>query len=75
MVSNDIEIQGFSALQRELADRIWSLDTQGQVEEFVGTLPKSLRREAWVVMQMIIAAELDTYMEVSDEVHSYLSSR
>ena len=74
-MSNDIEIQGFSALQRELADRIWSLDTQGQVEEFVGTLPKSLRREAWVVMQMIIAAELDTYMEVSDEVHSYLSSR
>ena len=74
-MSNDIEIQGFSALQRELADRIWSLDTQGQVEEFVGTLPKSLRREAWVVQQMIIAAELDTYMEVSDEVHSYLSSR
>jgi hypothetical protein len=74
-VSNDIEIQGFSALQRELADRIWSLDTQGQVEEFVGTLPRSLRREAWVVMQMIIAAELDTYMEVTDEVHSYLSSR
>ena len=74
-MSNDIEIQGFSALQRELADRIWSLDTQGQVEEFVGTLPKSLKREAWVVMQMIIAAELDTYMEVTDEVHSYLSSR
>ena len=74
-MSNDIEIQGFSALQRELADRIWSLDTQHQVEQFVGTLPKSLRREAWVVMQMIIAAELDTYMEVTDEVHSYLSSR
>ena len=74
-MSNDIEIQGFSALQRELADRIWSLDTQGQVEEFVGQLPKSLQREAWVVMQMIIAGELDTYMEVSDEVHSYLSSR
>ena len=74
-MSNDIEIQGFSALQRELADRIWSLDTQDQIAEFVGTLPKNLKREAWVVMQMIIAAELDTYMEVSDEVHSYLSSR
>ena len=74
-MSNDIEIQGFSALQRELADRIWSMDTQDQIAEFVGTLPKNLKREAWVVMQMIIAAELDTYMEVSDEVHSYLSSR
>ena len=74
-MSNDIEIQGFSALQRDLADRIWSMDTQDQIAEFVGTLPKNLKREAWVVMQMIIAAELDTYMEVSDEVHSYLSSR
>ena len=74
-MSNDIEIQGFTALQRDLADRIWSMDTQDQIAEFVGTLPRSLKREAWVVMQMIIAAELDTYMEVSDEVHSYLSSR
>ena len=74
-MSNDIEIQGFSALQRELADRIWSLDTQGQVEEFVGTLPKSLRREAWVVMQMIIAAELDRVDHVDPELESYLRSR
>lgn len=72
---SDIEIQGFSPLQKELADRIWSMDTEREVTEFVGTLPKSLKREAWVVMQMIIAAELDTYMEVTDEVQSYLSSR
>ena len=73
-MSNDIEIQGFTALQRDLADRIWSMDTQDQIAEFVSTLPRSLKREAWVVMQMIIAAELDTYMEVSDEVRSYLNS-
>ena len=72
---SDIEIQGFTPLQRDLADRIWSMDTEREVTEFVGTLPKSLKREAWVVMQMIIAAELDTYMEVTDEVQSYLSSR
>ena len=74
-MSNDIEIQGFTALQRDLADRIWSMDTQDEIAEFVSTLPRSLKREAYVVMQMIIAAELDTYMEVSDEVHSYLNSR
>jgi hypothetical protein len=67
-------IRGFTALQRDLADRIWSMDTQGEVEQFVSTLPKSLKREAWVVMQMIIAQELDTVMEVTDEVHSYCSS-
>ena len=73
-MSNDIQIQGLSPLQRDLADRIWSMDTEQEVQEFVMTLPKSLKREAWVVMQMIMLAELDTYMEVSDEVKSYCSS-
>jgi hypothetical protein len=72
---SDIQIQGFTPLQRDLADRIWSMDTEDQVQEFVGTLPRSLKREAWVVMQMIIAGELDSYMEVSDEVGAYLRSR
>ena len=72
---SDIQIQGFSPLQQDLADRIWSMDTEDQVQEFVGTLPRSLKREAWVVMQMIIAGELDSYMEVSDEVGAYLRSR
>ena len=69
-----MEIRGFTPLQRDLADRIWSLDSQAQVDEFVSGLPRNLKREAWVVMQMIIWAELDSYMEVSDEVHSYVSS-
>ena len=72
---SDIQIQGFTPLQRDLADRIWSMDTEDQVQEFVSTLPRSLKREAWVVMQMIIAGELDSYMEVSDEVGAYLRSR
>lgn len=71
---NNTEIQGFTALQRELADQIWSLDTQGEVEQFVAALPRSLKREAWVVMQMIICAELDNVMEVSDEVNRYCHS-
>ena len=72
---SDIEIRGFSPLQRDLADQIWSMDTEAEVAEFVSTLPRSLKREAWVVMQMIIAAELDAYMEITDEVRDYLRSR
>ena len=71
---SDIQIQGFSPLQRDLADRIWSMDTEDQVQEFVSTLPRSLKREAWVVMQMIIASELDNQMEVSPDVQAYISS-
>ena len=71
---SDIQIQGLSPLQRDLADRIWSMDTEDQVQEFVSTLPRSLKREAWVVMQMIIATELDNQMEVSPDVQAYISS-
>lgn len=67
-------IRGFSELQKSLADRIWSMDTREEVDEFVSTLPRSLRREAWVVMNMIIWAELDQVMEVSPNVKNYLSS-
>lgn len=70
-----ITIEGLSPLQRDIADRIWSLDTQQEVQQFVTTLPRSLKREAWTVMNMIIAAELDSYMEVTDEVRDYLLSR
>ena len=67
-------IHGFTRLQRDLADRIWSMDTQAEIAEFVSTLPRNLKREAWVVMQMIIAAELDNYMEISTDVKDYCRS-
>jgi len=70
-----ITITGLTELQRDIADRLWALDTTEAVEQYISTLPKSLRRQAWVVQQMIIAAELDSYMEITDEVHDYLHSR
>jgi hypothetical protein len=70
-----ITIEGLTELQRDIADRLWSLDTTEDVEEYISTLPKSLRRQAWTVMTMIIAAELDQVMEITDEVSDYLHSR
>ena len=67
-------IQGFTPLQKDLADRIWALDTDVEVTAFIMSLPKSLKREAYVVMQMIIASELDNHMEVTADVQAYLSS-
>ena len=68
------KIQGFTPLQKELADRLWSIDTQQGVEQFVTSLPRNLRREAYTVITMIVAEELDTYMEVTDEVSAYIRS-
>ena len=67
-------IEGFTELQKSLADRIWALDTEQELKQFVSGLPKNLKREAYVVMQMIIAAELDQVVEVEDAVKDYCRS-
>jgi hypothetical protein len=67
-------IEGFTRLQKSLADRIWAIDTELEVSAFIMSLPKNLKREAYVVMQMIIAQELDNHMEVSPDVQAYISS-
>jgi len=69
-----IKIEGFTDVQRDLADRLWSMDTEREAREFMQSLPRSLKREAALVASMIIAHELDNYMEVSDEVKSLCSS-
>jgi hypothetical protein len=68
-------ITGLTAVQRDIADRLWSLDTTAEINDYIHSLPRSLKREAWVVMQMIIWAELDQVMEITDEVQDYLHSR
>jgi len=70
-----ITIEGLTELQRDIADRLWALDTTAEITDYISTLPRSLKREAWVVQQMIIAAELDQVLEITDEVEHYLRGR
>jgi hypothetical protein len=49
-----------------LADIIWALDTQDQVQTFIRSLPKKDREQAQVVCEMMILAftdEVDTVDE------------
>jgi hypothetical protein len=61
-----IEIQGFNKKQRLLADIIWALDTQDQVQAFIRSLPKKDREQAQVVCEMMILAFFDEVDTVSD---------
>jgi hypothetical protein len=54
-----IEIVGFNKKQRMLADIIWALDTQDQVQTFIRSLPKKDREQAQVVCEMMILAFMD----------------
>lgn len=55
----NIEIEGLSPIQHEIADRIWSLETPDQLVEFFQLMPKNLLHDAYVVYHMIIWACID----------------
>ena len=70
-----ITVEGLTDLERDIADQIWRLDTVGEIDEYIRSLPRSLRPRARMVFDMITAEVLDTHMEISDEVTDYLHSR
>lgn len=67
-----ITIAGLTELQRDLADQLWALDSQQQIDLWFSTLPRAVQRQAAVVQHLIIAAELDSHMEVTHELSTYL---
>ena len=58
-----IELTGLSPLQRELAERLWQMDSMEQIVAWIQMMPRSVALQAYVVMQMIIAAEIDRVAE------------
>lgn len=59
-----IQLDGLTPLQQELADRIWHMDTREEIVAWVMTMPRSVAQQAWIVMQMIIAAQIDEAAEL-----------
>ena len=58
-----IELTGLSPLQRELADRMWQMESIDDIVAWVNSMPRSVALQAYIVMQMIIAAEIDRAAE------------
>jgi hypothetical protein len=58
-----IELRGLSPLQQELAERMWNMESMDEIVAWVHTMPRSVALQAYVVMQMIIAAEIDRQAE------------
>jgi hypothetical protein len=58
-----IELTGLSPLQRELADRMWAMESMDDIVAWIQTMPRSVALQAYIVMQMILAAEIDRAAE------------
>jgi hypothetical protein len=67
----DITIEGLSPSQMKIADILWKLDDQAQIDTFISKIPTRRHRiEARVVQNMMVAAVLDqTNPDVEEACH------
>lgn len=61
-----MEIQGLSKLQMELADLMWEMDTLDDVHNFINQLPKRMRGQAKLVLEMMTVAAVDDMVRDDD---------
>lgn len=56
---NNITLQGLTPLQVELAQKIWSINDQATLHEWLATLPQSLRQQAQSLLYLITVECID----------------
>ncbi len=67
------ELHGLTRQQHQIADMIWSCDSQADVDRLISNLPSAYKRDAVVIHQLMIAAVLDQYMEITEDVKNLIS--
>ncbi len=68
-----IELHGLTRQQHQIADMIWSCDSQADVDRLISNLPSAYKRDAVVIHQLMIAAVMDQYMEITEDVKNLIS--
>ena len=58
-----IQIEGLSPLQQELAERLWTMESREEIVAWIQLMPRSVALQAYIVMEMMLAAELDRVAE------------
>lgn len=69
----DITIQGLTKQQYQIADMIWSCDSQEDVQRLIQNLPLQYKQDAETVHQLMIAAVMDGYEDITDDVKELIS--
>jgi len=68
-----IELHGLTKQQSQIADLLWNCESQQAVEQLKQNLPAgSCRRDAETIHQLMIAAVMDQYEEVTDDVRELI---
>jgi hypothetical protein len=58
-----IQLEGLTPLQVELAERMWQMESREEIVAWIQMMPRSVALQAYIVMQMLVAAEIDRVAE------------
>ena len=67
-----ITLTGLTKQQSQIADLIWSCDTQEAVRRLIENLPPEYKRDAVSVHELMIAAVFDDYEEITEDVKTLI---
>ena len=70
---NEIVIKGLTRRQCELLDKMWAIDGYDEYLSWKNSLPANTRKTVEVLEEMVLAAELDSEDEVTEEVVDLLN--
>ena len=65
-----IEIKGLTTRQRAIADVLWMMNGKDSVLSFINSLEAETKKDAMVVLNMMVAAVMDEINLVEDLVKS-----
>jgi len=60
-----VSIEGLNRRQRAIADVLWSMGSKAECDRFIASLQPSWRRDAEVVIEMMILAVCDEVDDVA----------
>ena len=61
-----MEIQGLNERQTKIADLLWGMNSRTEVEAFIKGLQGDLKRDAQLVLDLMILAVLDEVTDTTD---------
>ena len=61
-----IEIQGLTVRQRAIADVLWMMNGKDAVLSFINSLEAETRKDAYTVLNMMVAAVMDEITDIDD---------
>ena len=69
-----ITLQGLTKQQYQLAELLWNCESQQDVEQLKRSLPAAHKRDAETIHQLMIAAVIDDYEDITEDVRSLIDS-